>query len=247
LPRRVLNHRHPSATVLEAFGTGYYQIIPNTTNNGAYITLWDVSLCNTGTCGAVTTVVNFTVCSQWAIVLRAASAFYVMADVFVYLALIFSFLEYFAVGFQWLSVLFAILYVFCGIVGWAIIAGFYRGSYCGYVLSNSHQLYAGWATAVAGTGLVLIGVIFWLLRYCCCNPNKVRFNQPIAPSAPLVTPVVAPALVSTPAVYSPGMSYNSYPQGLNPTCISPAMATPPLITPMGASYASPMARVVPRF
>jgi len=183
------------AVVLQAFGTGYYQIAPNNTNDGAYITLWDVSLCAGGTCGYTTTVVNFTACAQWAMVLKAAAAFYVMGCVFVYFAMVFAFLEFFCVGPQAIGVILAALYVFFGVIGWAIIAGFYRGSYCGTVLSDNHRLHAGWATSVAGTGLVFIAVIFWLIRWCCCNPQKARFTQ--AAGAPMVT---GPVGVSSPAI-----------------------------------------------
>lgn len=219
------------AVVLQGFATGYYQIIPNNTNNGAYITLWDVALCNSGTCGATTTVVNFTVCNQWAIVLKAAAAFYVMSCVFVYFALVFATLEFFAIGIQWIGFLLAVIYFFFSIIGWAIILGFFRNSYCGVVLADNHRLHAGFGTAVAGTGVVFIGIVFWALRACCCNPNKVRFSQ--AAAAPMVAPALAPAPIVTPVSY--GTSINTYPAGVSyatpvtqtmgPVCYSPAVST----------------------
>jgi len=187
------------AVVLQCFGTGYYQIAPNNTNDGAYITLWDVSLCVGGTCGETVTVQNFTACSEWAMVLKAASAFYVMACVFVYAAMVFAFLEFFCVGPPAIGVILAIIYVIFSAIGWAIVAGYYRALYCGTVLANNHRLHAGWATAVAGCGLVFIAVIFWFIRYCCCNPKKARFSQPAG--APMVT---GPVGVSSPAItYAP--------------------------------------------
>jgi len=204
------------AVVLQGFGTGYYQIVPNNTNNGYYIDLWVISACSLGTCGYPTTVVNYTVCLAWATNLKAAAAFYVMADIVVYFALVFAFLEFFAVGPQWIGVFLSIVYVIFSIIGWAIIAGFYRQSYCGITLSNGHQLYAGWATAVAGSGIVLIAVIFWFIRACCCNPKRARLSAPAAvavaapvtyAAAPVAYATAAPAV--TYATAAPAVSYGS--------------------------------------